>query len=229
MPLPLPSVTSNPGTGEIKSKITGHKSTSAGRMPHLVLSFLQGKLKETHPQHIIVQAGGLGFKIFIPTSYYLSLPGPETEIMVHTVMLLKDDEPFLYGFPGSAERDFFKILLSVAGVGPKVALALLGHLTISRFITALRAEDVGAITAVPGIGIKTARRLIYELKDKLTGLETKEQFSAKGTNNWLVVEEALLGLGYSPREVAQARDLLGSEDGSVEELFKKTLALLIRS
>ena len=194
-----------------------------------MLSFLQGKLKEKHPQHIIVQAGVLGFKIFIPTSYYFALPGPEAEVIVHTVMLLKDEEPLLYGFSGSAERDFFKILLSISGVGPKVALALLGHLTIPRFLDALRAEDVGAITAVPGIGIKTARRLIYELKEKLSGLETEGHIAAKGTNNWLLVEEALLGLGYSPREVAHARDLLGSGDGSVEELFKKTLALLVRS
>jgi Holliday junction DNA helicase RuvA len=193
-----------------------------------VLSFLQGKLKEKHPQHIIVQAGGLGFKIFIPTSFYFSLPGPEADVMVYTVLLLKDDGPLLYGFPGSTERDFFKTLLSVSGVGPKVALALLGHLTIQKFLNALHAEDAGAITAVPGIGIKTARRLIYELKEKLPVLETNEHAGAIGTNNWLLVEEALLGLGYSSREVAHARDLLGAGDGSVEELFKKTLALLIK-
>jgi Holliday junction DNA helicase RuvA len=107
-------------------------------------------------------------------------------------------------------------------------MALLGHLTIQQFLNALHADDAGAFTAVPGIGIKTARRLIYELKEKMPGLEKKVYPCVKETSNWFLVEEALLGLGYSSREVAQARDLLSAGDGSVEELFKKALALLVR-
>ncbi|MEW5921961.1 MAG: Holliday junction branch migration protein RuvA [Bacillota bacterium] len=193
-----------------------------------MLSFLQGQLVEACPQHIIVQVGGLGIKVNIPPSFYFDLPGPGAEITVHTVLQLKDDEALLYGFHDSVERDFFKILTGVTGIGPKVALALLGHLTLPRLVRALETEDLQALSAVPGIGPKTARRLIYELKEKIATLKMEETgpLPTREVDSWLTVEEALLGLGYAPREIARARNLLGKENGSVEEIFKKALSIL---
>ncbi len=195
-----------------------------------VLSYLQGILSEAYPQYIIVQVGGLGVKAFIPASFYFDLPETGAAVTVHTVMLIKDDEAVLYGFSDTAERDFFKIMLKVSGIGPKVALALIGHLTLPRLLSALNAEDVHALTAVPGIGNKTAQRLIYELKEKVAALKLDGTIphSAEHGGSWPTVEEALLGLGYSPKEVAQARNRFGEEKSSVEELFKKALTLFVK-
>ena len=194
-----------------------------------MLSYLRGTLSEAHPQYIIVQVGGLGVKAFIPASFYFGLPATGTELTVHTVMFIKDDEAVLYGFSDTGERDFFKIMLKVSGVGPKVALALLGHLTLPRLLSALSADDVHALTAVPGIGNKTAQRLVYELKDKVSALKLEGAIPpTEHGGTWPTVEEALLGLGYSPKEVSQARGRLSEESGSVEELFKKALRLFAK-
>ncbi len=195
-----------------------------------MLSYLQGTLCEAHPQYIVVQVGGLGVKALIPASFYFNLPQTGTALTVHTVLLIKDDEAVLYGFSDPAERDFFKIMLKVSGVGPKVALALLGHLTLPRLLSALNAEDLHALTSVPGIGKKIAQRLVYELKEKISSLKLEGAISLSPEHDgaWPTVEEALLGLGYSPKEIAQARGKLGEEQGSVEELFKKALKLFAK-
>lgn len=195
-----------------------------------MLSYLQGILSEAHPQYIVVQVGGLGVKAFIPASFYFGLPEKGTAITVHTVMLIKDDEALLYGFSDTGERDFFKIMLKVTGIGPKVALALIGHLTLPRLLSALNTEDVHALTAVPGIGNKTAQRLIYELREKVAALKLDGNIplSSDHGGSWANVEDALLGLGYSPKEVNQARRKLGGEEGSVEELFKKALKIFAK-
>lgn len=195
-----------------------------------MLSYLQGTLREAHPQYIIIQVGGMGIKAFIPASYYFNLPQTGAELTVHTVMLIKDDEAILYGFSDTDERDFFRIMLKVTGIGPKVALALLGHLTLPRLINALHAEDVHVLTTVPGIGKKTAQRLVYELKDKVSALGQEGALSVPDETGgvWPTVEEALLGLGYSPKEVAQVKSQMGEERGSVEELFKKALAIFAK-
>lgn len=195
-----------------------------------MISLLSGTLQEIHPGYIVVQVGGFGIKVFIPASLFFNLPEKGTEITVQTLMLIKDDEAVLYGFSDTEERDFFRIMLSVAGVGPKVALALLGHLTLARLLNALHGEDVHALTTVPGIGTKTAKRIIYELKDKVAGFEQAETGSTAvaAAGIWSTVEEALLGLGYSPKEIARVKGQLEGENGSVEELFKKALALFAR-
>ena len=195
-----------------------------------VLSYLQGTLKEAHPQYVLVQVGGLGVKAFIPASFYFGLPEVGKEITVYTVMLIKDDEAVLYGFADRAEQDFFKIMLKVSGIGPKVALSLIGHLTLPRLFSALHCEDVHALMAVPGIGKKTAQRLVYELKEKVAALKLDGDIHlhAEQGESWPIVEEALLGLGYSAKEVAQARSLLGDERGSMEELFKKALEVFTK-
>ncbi len=195
-----------------------------------MLSFLKGALKETNPQHIVVQVGGIGVKALIPASFYFGLPEMGTEITVYTVMLIKEDEAVLYGFSEPSERDFFKVMLKVSGVGPKVALALIGHLTLPRLLIALHRDDVLALMAVPGIGKKTAQRLVYELKEKVAALKMDGdiQLPVEQGESWPIVEEALLGLGYSAKEVAQARSLLGEERGSVEELFKKALEVFTK-
>ncbi len=195
-----------------------------------MLSFLQGNLVEACPQFLVIQVGGLGLKVNIPPSLYFDLPGPGAEITVHTAFLLKDDEAVIYGFRSPLERDFFKLLIKVSGIGPKVSLALLGHLSLHHLVKALEMEDIASLSVVPGIGQKTAKRLIYELKEKVTTFykDNHSSVPAEEADLWATLEAALLGLGYSQSEIARARKLLGKEKDSVEAIFKKALHILSR-
>ncbi len=199
----------------------------------IVLCYLQGTLKECSPQHAVVEAMGLGFYVFIPASFYFQMPVPGSTVKIYTCLQIKDEEPVLYGFPGNKERDFFKILIGVSGIGPKAALSLLGHLSLSQLSRAILQEDLYALTCIPGIGNKTARRLVYELKDKIDKrqAETTPPSSKEETyaDYWDDVQHALQALGYSPQEITRAKKGIGGEEHSnVEELFKKALAFLAK-
>ncbi len=196
-----------------------------------MLSYLQGKLLESHPRYIIVGVMGLGIQVVIPPSFYFELPAQGEEIVLYTYLQLKDEEPVLYGFRTREEKDFFLMLRGVSGIGPKVALALLGHLSCSQLRRAIVEDDVNALTCVPGIGGKTAKRLVYELSEKMLGraeevpafLKTPET----GGDSWTDVQQALLGLGYSPQEVARVRKTLGEKKNTgLEVLFREALNFL---
>ncbi len=196
-----------------------------------MLYCLQGTLKECSPQHAVIEAMGLGFYVFIPASFYFQMPVPGSRVTIYTYLRLKDDEPVLYGFPGKKERDFFKVLIGVSGIGPKTALSLLGHLPLSQLFRAIVQEDLDALTRTPGIGNKTAMRLVYELKDKVD----KEQLDAGYPDprekmceeHWEDVQQALQALGYSPKEINRAQKGIHEEEHSnLEELFKKALSFL---
>lgn len=199
-----------------------------------MLSYLQGTLKECHPQYVIVDAVGLGFQVLIPASFYFQMPPPGQSVILYTYLKFKDDGLTLYGFRSNEERDFFKMLLGVSGIGPKVALSLLGHLSMQQISDAIMQEDIPALTSIPGIGGKTAKRLIYELKEKISaqyehtaafGSEEQE----RGIYYWQDVEQALTALGYSPKEVSKAKKVLSSDgDLSIEDLFKHALDFLAK-
>lgn len=196
-----------------------------------VLYYLEGTLKECSPQHAVVEVMGLGFYILIPASFYFKMPVPGSTIKIYTCLKLKDEEPVLYGFPGKEERDFFNLLTSVSGIGPKVALSLMGHLPLSQLSRAILLEDLDTLTCIPGIGSKTAKRLVYELKEKIaqkqgeTGFNDFEEKSAGGY--WDDVQQALQALGYAPSEIKTVRKVIDKEEHlTLEELFKKALVFL---
>jgi len=149
-------------------------------------------------------------------------------MMVFTYLQPKEDGVKLFGFLSREERDFFKTLLGVSGIGPKVALSLMGHLSLTQLAGAISREEIHILVNVPGIGRKTASRLIYELKDKMS-LSEEENLSADKEEYkiWKDVELALISLGYSAAEVVKVKKALGDNtDLQMEELFKKALALL---
>jgi len=196
-----------------------------------LLYYLEGTLKECSPQHAIIEVMGLGFYILIPASFYFILPSPGNRVKIYTCLKFKDEEPILYGFPGKEEREFFNLLTTVSGIGPKAALSLLGHLSPAQLSRAILLEESDVLTCVPGIGIKTARRLIYELKEKITqrqgetGLNELEEKG--GVGRWEDVRQALLALGYAPGEISAARKIVDKgEPLTLEELFKKALLFL---
>lgn len=196
-----------------------------------MLSFLQGILQECSPQHMIIEALGLGFYIHIPASFYFQLPPPGNTVKVYTYLQIRDDRLVLYGFCSNEEKDFFKVLLGVSGIGPKIALALLGHLSLTEIAGAVVQENKQTLTSIPGIGQKTARRLIYELKDKFKGWHLDETGGAEriAVDHWQDVQQALTTLGYSSKEINRAqKELSAEEDLNMEELFKKALLFLAK-
>ena len=168
-----------------------------------MLSFLQGTLQECSPRHVVVEAMGLGFYIHIPASFYFQMPLPGSPVTIYTYLLIRDDRLVLYGFRCHDEKNFFKMLLGVSGIGPRVALALLGHLSLAEAAGAIAQGDMTALTSIPGIGKKTAIRLIYELKEKLAGSQLQSLSDGKRiiSDHWQDVQQALAALGYSNREI----------------------------
>ena len=194
--------------------------------------YIQGKVSNSFPQFIIVDVRGVGLQVFIPASLYFKIPPPGEEIFLYTYFQPKEDSFTLYGFLESQERDFFIKLLGVGGIGPKVALSLLGHLDISRIVKAVVDEDASIFTSIPGIGPKTANRICYELKEKFDTdtLHAYLDEDSSTDTTWLEVSQALRSLGYSDMEIVRAKRALPIiEDASVELLFRKTLAALSKN
>lgn len=196
-----------------------------------MLNYLQGILRECSPQHLLVEVMGLGFYVHIPASFYFELPPPGSPVTIHTILQMRDDQLLLYGFRSSAERKFFKMLLSVSGIGPRTALSVLGHLSLAEAAAAIAQADKPTLTSIPGIGPKTARRLIYELKEKVAGWQTEAAAGDEGitADQWQDVQQALLALGYSVQEINRAKKNLRIEEPlNVDELFKKVLLFLAK-
>jgi Holliday junction DNA helicase RuvA len=162
---------------------------------------IQGVLTEKNPPQVVVVAHGVGYEIDVPMSTFYHLPrtGENVELLTHLVV--REDAHLLYGFLTAGERVAFRQLLKVSGVGPKVALAVLSGLSVEDLALAIAAQDSARLTKVPGVGKKTAERLVLELRDKLpavAGAARSEASPARGD-----VVNALLALGYNDRE-AQA-------------------------
>ncbi len=196
-----------------------------------MLSFLRGTLKECYPEYVVVEAMGIGFHILTPASLYFQMPPPGDAVTIYTHLHVRENGFFLYGFRSHEERDFFKTLLGVTGIGPKVALAALGHLSPNQISAAIMEENLSALTGVPGIGGKTAKRLVYELKEKISAQVGKDDSLPGGEGvsptAWRDVQQALAALGYSAAEVERAKKALAAEEvEGVEMLFKKALAIL---
>lgn len=156
-------------------------------------SYIKGRLTELHPTHAVVETTGIGFHIFIPLTTYSTLSGDlEQEIQLHLAYVVREDAHILYGFIEPSERDLFNRVRDVSGIGPKTALSLIGHMDSQTLEWAIAKQDDSTISKVPGIGKKTAQRLIVELQGKLTPTlpKTPNAMSHDATS-------ALIQLGYS--------------------------------
>jgi Holliday junction DNA helicase RuvA len=133
-----------------------------------MFQYIKGKLSVANPSWITVETGGIGYKIYIPVSMFSHLPAIGTELLIHTSLIIRDDSQTLFGFLSAQERDVFEeIVNGVNGFGPKLTLNLIGHLPIDDLFIAIRNNDIDSICKVPGIGKKTAQRLVIEMRDKL--------------------------------------------------------------
>lgn len=183
-----------------------------------MISFLEGEVAERSGARVVIAVGGVGYDVQVPASTAARLPALGRRARVFTRMVVRDDAMTLFGFGSPEERELFDLLVTVNGIGPKVALSFLSVLTPDAFRRAVAAGDLAALTLVPGVGKKVAQRVVLDLKDKLDG----EVVVVDGP--LADVREALLALGLTPQEASEAMVGLGGDgDGRVEDLLRLAL------
>jgi Holliday junction DNA helicase RuvA len=189
---------------------------------------VHGKLVYKQPPRLLVDVAGIGYELEAPMTTFYNLPETGTEVCLHTHVVVRDDAHLLYGFTEQRQRDVFRHLLKVNGVGPRVALAILSGLTVEDLVACVSAADAAMLTRVPGIGRKTAERLIVDLRDRLDGIEGSAS-SFVGTRPLTPEHDAvsaLVALGYRQTDAARAIRATASDDAGVEELIRTALASL---
>jgi Holliday junction DNA helicase RuvA len=184
-----------------------------------MISFLEGKLAEKGPGRVVLAVGGVGYEVAVPTHTLARLPPQGRQARLFTRLQVKDDGMVLYGFASADERILFDQLITVTGVGPKVAMAILSSMPADALRRAIVSGDVAALTSVPGVGKKVAARVILDLKDKL-GITGQDAVSGPIAE----VRDALMALGLSAQEARDAlANLAPDGDRPVEELLRDAL------
>jgi Holliday junction DNA helicase RuvA len=192
-----------------------------------VIGSVRGTVLERAPSgEVLVEVGGVGYRVLVPIGAVPAL-GPGAAAFLFTHLHVRDDAFVLYGFPTREERDTFEVLIATNGVGPKLALAVLGVHGPASLRRAVVERDAGALTLVPGVGARTAQRLLVELEARL-GTTVVDVTAGAGAGPRAEAREALTALGYSTEEV---RDVLGriADDSTVEDLLRDALRLLAAS
>jgi len=188
-----------------------------------MIAHLRGKLLAKHPNQAIVETGGVGYDVTISVPTFSDLPSVGSEVALHIHTHVREDVIALYGFLRAGEKQLFEKLITVSGIGPKLAITILSGMAADEMTAAIRGNDLARLTRIPGIGKKTAERLVLELRDKLPpgGGE------APAVSGLSAVEEdvlsALVNLGYQ-RAAAEKAVAAAGKDGSFEVMFRKALA-----
>ncbi len=187
---------------------------------------LRGTLVARTGECVIVDVGGVGYEVVVTPRDAAELPGVGEEIVVHTHLHVREDIMAVYGFVSSAARDLFRVLISTSGIGPKVAMAMLASYRPDQLRAAVATEDLDALSAIPGIGKRTAQKLILELRPRLADLDAETLVGSDESPTGRI-REALEGLGYSPAEI---RTVVGSlpADAPLQEQLRQALQTLGR-
>jgi Holliday junction DNA helicase RuvA len=189
-----------------------------------VIGRLSGQLAEKNPPQILIDCHGVGYEVDVPMSTFYQLPGLGEPVSLLTHFVVREDAQILYGFASAAERDAFRQLVRISGVGPRTALAVLSGMSVAELAQAVTAQQAARLVKVPGIGKKTAERLLLELKGKL-GADIGPAATAVGEAQSDILQ-ALLALGYNDREAAAALKSLPADVGVTDgiKLALKALA-----
>ncbi len=199
-----------------------------------MIAFLRGVLASAGTDYIVLDVNGIGYKAYVPASMLYKLPAIGESLMVHTYLHVREDVMQLYGFNEEEDLELFEILLQVSGIGPKGALAILSAFPAASLKQAVISEQVNVLTQIPGIGKKTAQRMIIELKDKLAkmsmGSETVKAPELAQNRDVDEAVQALISLGYAAPEAKKAVNKVTSNDSglSVENIIRKCLVELAR-
>jgi Holliday junction DNA helicase RuvA len=196
-----------------------------------VIGFIRGKLVVKAPPHLTVDVGGVGYDIEAPMSTFYTLPAIGSEVRLLTHLVVREDAHILYGFGTQEERALFRNLLKVSQIGPKIALSILSGVSVEGFANLVKLQDPAALTRIPGVGRKTAERVLMEMRDRLDKLEEASVTGTLAVTPSSTEGEAwtaLVALGYKPAEVtAMLKPFAGSGD-STEELIRRALQGTVR-
>lgn len=187
---------------------------------------LTGTLADKNPPQILLDCHGVGYEVDVPMSTFYNLPALGEKVSLLTHFVVREDAQILYGFGSAGERDAFRQLIRISGVGPRTALSVLSGMSVSDIAQAVTAQDTGRLTKVPGIGKKTAERLLLELKGKI-GADLGPAAGISHTDEQADILQALLALGYSDKEAGAALKSLPAGVG-VSEGIKTALKALAR-
>jgi holliday junction DNA helicase RuvA len=197
-----------------------------------VIGFVRGKLVIKSPPHLTVDVGGVGYDIEAPMSTFYTLPALGSDVRLLTHLVVREDAHILYGFATQEERALFRNLLKVSGVGPKIALAILSGVSVEGFATCVKLKDAAALTKIPGVGRKTAERLLVEMPDRLDAVSAAVAAGAPVPTAENRTEgeawSALVALGYKPAEVTQMLKPFAGAASSTEDLIRRALQGTVR-
>lgn len=187
-----------------------------------MIAAVRGEVLSRRPDHVVVDAGGVGYKLAISAETLKAVPAVGLEAFLHAELVAREDSLSLYGFASEEERDLFNLLVSVSGVGPKVAIAALSGGPARELLRAIAAGDAKRFQAVPGIGKRTAERIIVELRDKVAGAAAEEAIASVGEDDpRALARDGLVNLGYAPLEAEQLLD--GLPVGDPEQMLAGAL------
>lgn len=197
---------------------------------------LKGQILDKQPPYLLIDVNGVGYEVFAPMSTFYLLPS-SGDVVLHTHLSISENSQQLFGFASLKERSLFKLLIKVSGVGPKMALAVLSSMEPDEVVRAIANSDVIALTRIPGVGKKTAERLVIETRDRLkewqvpTDTKVSEQSELTKSSDAIVrdAESAMVALGYKPAEATKAIALVAKQQGITksEELIRLALRSML--
>ncbi|MDH3989942.1 MAG: Holliday junction branch migration protein RuvA [Gammaproteobacteria bacterium] len=191
-----------------------------------MIGSLRGRLASKHATVLIVDCGGVGYEVETPMSTFLELPPVGDELFLHTHLVVRENSHSLYGFATDDEKILFRTLLSVSGVGAKMGLAILSGMSVRDFERCVQLEDAAMLVKIPGVGKKTAERLIIEMRDKIDKAPASVTAVGAGrvaTDSRSEAIDALVSLGYKPTEVKRLLETIDVNDKSAEDIIRLAL------
>jgi len=194
-----------------------------------MIGSLIGLIKDKKPSLVLLEVNGVGYEVHVPLSTSFQLPNNGESTFILTHLLIRDDQHTLYGFATEEERKLFRSLIKISGVGAKMALTILSGINVDGFVQSVINEDVDTLVHLPGIGKKTAERLIVEMKDKIQDVTDSSELTgptASDNNMILEARNALVNLGYKSSEARKILDKIDTTELEVEELLRQALKSL---
>lgn len=200
-----------------------------------MIGFLRGKLVAKSPPQLVLEVGGVGYELDAPMSTFYGLPATGSEVHLYTHLVVREDAHILFGFGAERERRMFRELLKVSGIGPKLALSILSGINVDELLMCVAAADADSLVRIPGVGRKTAERLLIEMRDRVKGfgeLTSLPQFlqveGATGAGAHSEAFSALVALGYKPVEITRLLKAIDPAVSSVEEIIRHALKAAVQ-
>lgn len=193
---------------------------------------LHGKILEKSPPEVVLDVNGVGYEVLLPMTSFYNLPSLNEEVTIFTHLVVREDAHLLFGFAQKQDRTLFRELIKTNGVGPKLALAILSAMSVSQFATAIEQEELAKLTKIPGVGKKTAERLLVELKGKFKGVSQNDFFIEQSSDHIVAQTanspadeacDALIALGYKPNDAEKMIKKINKAGATAEQLIREAL------